>query len=110
MFDGNGEVLRKEPILDGLSRYWRFFFQFRVLLLNFSNRLFIAAWFVVKYFREFSGPILLDALRTLSSILAVATKSQLGSILAWDLDAEQLLLRELESASDPGVEYFSVQS
>ena len=67
---------------------------------------------VVKYFRDFSEahPTLVK-LVTLSAILAVATKSQLGSILAWDLDAEHLLLRELESnALASGVRYAAVRA
>ena len=69
------------------------FFNFQIV---FSCRL-----VVVKYFREFSEAHSIPELYTLSRILAVATKSQLGSILAWDLDAEHLLLRELESNYDP---------
>ena len=40
------------------------------------------------------GTDLMIRLHTLSAILAIATKSQLGSILAWDLDAEHLPLNE----------------
>ena len=66
---------------------------------------------VVKFFRDLSEFDPVEVLFTISSILAVATKSQLGSILAWDLDAEHLLLRELESsASAPGVGYIGVST
>ena len=72
----------------------------------FSSRL-----VVVKYFREGSEAQPIPLLLLLSAILAVATKSQLGSILAWDLDAEHLLLRELESsASDPSGDYHGVST
>ena len=85
------------------------FFTFRVLILNFQIH-FSCRLVVAKFFRQFSECHPKTLLYTLSAVLAVATKSQLGSILAWDLDVEQLLLRELESlASDPGDDYFAVR-
>ena len=105
-------IARSTFLMDYLGIGSFFVFTFRVFILNFQIDL--SCRFVVgKIFHivENSGTKMITTLRMVSAILAVATKSQLKSIRAWDLDVEQLLLRELESsASAPGFNYNAVST